>query len=83
MKRLPILALVPLLAALVGCGQSERTGPGDIVTTNTGDVVLNDAQANYAFRGDNEQVADQSNGMAAQAMPESTDNMSGSSGNMQ
>ena len=83
MKRLSMLALAPLLAALAGCGQSERTGPGDIVTTNSGDVVLNDAQADYAFRGDNEQVAGQSNGTEAQAMPGSSGNMSGPSGNMQ
>lgn len=83
MKKLSMLTLAPLLAALSGCGQSDRTGPGDIVTTNTGDVVLNDAQADYAFRGDNEQVAGQSNGMDGQAMQGSTGNMSSSSGNMQ
>jgi hypothetical protein len=53
MKRLLIISALPVLA-LAACGQGNRGNAGDITTTNTGDVVLNDAQANYAFRGDNE-----------------------------
>lgn len=60
MKRLSTLITLPLLAAIAGCGQGEHAGAGNIVTTNTGNIVLNDAQGNYAFRGDNEQaVGDQ------------------------
>ncbi|HEX8419973.1 MAG TPA: hypothetical protein VF638_08175 [Sphingomonas sp.] len=83
MRNLSMLAALPLLAAIGGCGQGERGGAGDIVTTNTGDVVLNDAQANYAFRGDNEQVAGQSNAVDTQAMQQANGSASGSSGNMQ
>ena len=57
MKRLSTLIILPLIATIAGCGESERAGAGNIVTTNTGNIVLNDAQGNYAFRGDNEQAA--------------------------
>lgn len=59
MKRVSTLTILPLLLALTGCGQSERAGAGNIVTTNTGNIVLNDAQGNFAFRGDNEQAVGQ------------------------
>ena len=59
MKRLSTIAL-PLLAlplvALAACGGSNAAN--DIITTNTGNVLLNDAQANQAIRGDNETAAD-------------------------
>ncbi|TKD52980.1 hypothetical protein [Sphingomonas baiyangensis] len=46
--RLTLLALIPALG-LIACGS-----PDEIATTNSGNVVLNDAQANYAFENDNE-----------------------------
>ena len=57
MKRLVTVSTVPMLAMMAACGSGDRGRAGDIVTTNAGDVVLNDAQANYTFRGDNETAA--------------------------
>jgi len=55
MKRLLMISTLPVLALVAACGKGSDAG--DIVTTNTGNVVLNDAQENYAFRGDNEAVS--------------------------
>jgi hypothetical protein len=60
-------ALLPVVAAISACGESQRGDAGEIVTTNAGNVVLNDAQANYAFEGDNEQVGNQSTPAAGTA----------------
>jgi hypothetical protein len=60
MSKLPILAALPLLAALGGCG-----GGNDIVTTNDNNVVLNDAQANYASTNDGEVPANATGGAMA------------------
>lgn len=56
MKLVITLAAVAATSLLVACGSKEGAPAGDIATTNTGNVVLNDAQADYAFRGDNEQL---------------------------
>jgi len=69
MKRLLTVSTLPVLALVAACGQGNRGDAGDITTTNAGDVVLNDAQANYAFRGDNETVAND-------AIPAANDTMS-------
>lgn len=46
--RLSIVAL-PALALLAACGDGSSN---EVVQTNTGNVILNDAQANYAFEND-------------------------------
>jgi hypothetical protein len=56
-KRHVMVSSICALTLLAGCGSGERGQTGDIVTTNTGNVILNDAQQNYAFTGDNETVA--------------------------
>lgn len=48
MRRL-MLAVLPV-AALAACGEAAN----DIPVTNDQNVVLNDAQANYAFENDGE-----------------------------
>jgi hypothetical protein len=50
MKRI-VLAAIAAPLALAACGGAAN----DITTTNTDQVVLNDAQANYVFRNDDEQ----------------------------
>ena len=57
MKRLLTLSTLPVLALVAACGHGTQGAGGNIVTTNTGDVVLNDSQDNYAFTGDNETAA--------------------------
>lgn len=49
MSRKLFLVAVPAALTLAACG-----GAQEIPVTNTGNVVLNDAQANYAFTNDNE-----------------------------
>jgi hypothetical protein len=57
MKRFMMTTAIGLLSLLAACGSGDRGGSGDIATTNSGNVILNDAQQNYAFTGDNETVA--------------------------
>jgi hypothetical protein len=61
MKRLLVTAALPLLAALTACGPSNN-----LVLTNDNNVVLNDAQGNYASVNDHETPA---NGTGAASMP--------------
>jgi hypothetical protein len=76
MKARWIWAFVPVFAAIGSCGESQRGDAGEIVTTNAGDIVLNDAHANHAFKGDNEQVG-------SQQTPAGGNTGSGSAGNTQ
>jgi len=62
MKHLLTLSALGATAMLSACGSGERGNTSDIVTTNSGNVILNDAQQNYAFTGDNEQVANSMGG---------------------
>ena len=50
------VALLAPIALIAGCGPAN-----DVTTTNTGNVLLNEAQENYAIRGDNEVAADDMN----------------------
>jgi hypothetical protein len=58
-KLVPALAPMLLLAA---CGGAAN----DITVTNDANVVLNDAQGNYAFRGDDEMTNEMAQNEAAQ-----------------
>jgi hypothetical protein len=59
-KFVPVLAL----ALLSACGGAAN----DITVTNDENVVLNDAQDNYAFRGDDEMTNDMAQNEAMQDM---------------
>lgn len=39
MARALLISTLPVLAMLAACGNGNRDEPGDITTTNTGDVV--------------------------------------------
>lgn len=56
MKLVIIVAAVAATSLLGACGSKEGASASEIATTNTGNIVLNDTQADYAFRGDNEQL---------------------------
>ena len=63
MKRLLIASTLPVLALLGACG-----GGNDITTTNDNNVVLNDAQANYAFTNDGDMTANDAAALPADPM---------------
>lgn len=50
MKSRYFLALPPI-ALLAACG-GEAPADTTVTTTNTGNIILNDAQANYSFEND-------------------------------
>jgi hypothetical protein len=66
-----LILAAPLLAMLAACGASN-----DVTVTNDNNVVLNDAQSNYAFTNDGETPGNEAapaaeapaNGMAGNAM---------------
>lgn len=55
MARTSLLLTIPLLAALAACGQSDGGARTELTETNSGSIVLNDAQANQAVESINEQ----------------------------
>lgn len=78
MKRLLIASTLPVLALLGACG-----GGNEITTTNDNNVVLNDAQANYAFTNDGDMTANDAAMMSNDTMNGSMDHSmsNGSMGN--
>jgi hypothetical protein len=75
MKKL--IALIGPLALLGACGGAAN----DITVTNDENVVLNDAQDNYAFRGDDEMTNDMAQNEAQQNMMANDMTASGTAGN--
>ena len=88
MKRMLTMSCLPALALVGACGG----GGNEIVTTNANNVVLNDAQGNFAFTNDGEQTANDAamandvgmtndSGMAGEGAMDGT--MTGTTSNMQ
>jgi hypothetical protein len=50
-----MLLTAPLLAALGACGQGVGGSRTELIETNSGSIVMNDAQANQALESSNEQ----------------------------
>ncbi len=70
MRRALILAAVPAVLTLSACGGG---GNQDITLTNDSNVVLNDAQANYAFSNDGEVAPNDTAAMNAMEAVNETD----------
>ena len=57
MKLMMKWLVLPALAVLAACGQGDGGGRAELVETNTGSIVMNDAQTNQALQSTNEQPA--------------------------
>lgn len=55
MRKTMMTAAMSLAMLTAACGTAADQ---NVTTTNDGNVVLNDSQANYAFRGDGEMTND-------------------------
>ena len=74
MKRILTVSALPLLALVSACGG----GGNELVTTNSNNVILNDAQENFAFTNDDrptENEAGMANGTAVANDAGMTDNV--------